>query len=186
MYPRAMKLNRRGFTVVEVLMVIVVIAILAAVSVVTYNGMQKRAQYSAIAATLNTYEKGFRLYKAAHGEFPHSAGYAYSCLGKISDYPAEGLFGEGQCGFVNSSYDTDDRIDDSLNQSLKEFLTDIPNIPLTQYTYSDGSTTRGIYYEGNEKWYYFEYGLPNGSECPYGEDAWGGEEVLCTVLQYDP
>ena len=34
---------KRGFTIVELLIVIVVIAILAAISVVAYNGVQERS-----------------------------------------------------------------------------------------------------------------------------------------------
>ncbi len=40
-------MNRRGFTIVELLIVIVVIAILAAVTIVAYNGISNRAKASA-------------------------------------------------------------------------------------------------------------------------------------------
>ncbi|MFZ1242596.1 MAG: prepilin-type N-terminal cleavage/methylation domain-containing protein [Candidatus Saccharimonas sp.] len=36
--------NKRGFTIVELLIVIVVIAILAAISIVNYNGIQQRVK----------------------------------------------------------------------------------------------------------------------------------------------
>jgi len=41
----------RGFTIVELLIVIVVIAILASISIVSYNGIQNRAKASAATAT---------------------------------------------------------------------------------------------------------------------------------------
>lgn len=41
--------RRRGFTIVELLIVIVVVAILATITVVSYNGVQQRAQVSALA-----------------------------------------------------------------------------------------------------------------------------------------
>lgn len=42
-----MKLKHSGFTIVELLIVIVVIAILAAITIVAYNGIQRRADDSA-------------------------------------------------------------------------------------------------------------------------------------------
>lgn len=36
--------NKNGFTIVELLIVIVVIGILAAITIVAYNGIQNRAQ----------------------------------------------------------------------------------------------------------------------------------------------
>lgn len=42
--------SSRGFTIVELLIVIVVIAVLAAITTVAFNGIQKRAGDSAIAS----------------------------------------------------------------------------------------------------------------------------------------
>ena len=41
----------KGFTLVELLIVIVVIAILAAISIVAYNGIQQRSRDSAAAGS---------------------------------------------------------------------------------------------------------------------------------------
>ena len=54
---RSMKgitMNRRGFSVVEVLIVIVVIAILAAIVLVTYNGIQDRARLNVAQADMRS------------------------------------------------------------------------------------------------------------------------------------
>lgn len=50
-------MKRHGFTIVELLIVIVVIAILASISVVAYNGIQNRANDVAIQADLNNIAK---------------------------------------------------------------------------------------------------------------------------------
>lgn len=50
-------LKQKGFTIVELLIVIVVIAILAAITVVSYNGIQARAQQSKVASDISTLNK---------------------------------------------------------------------------------------------------------------------------------
>lgn len=58
---------RRGFTIVELLIVVVIIAILAAVTVVAYNGVRARAQAAQIADEFKTIEKALLLYKHTLG-----------------------------------------------------------------------------------------------------------------------
>lgn len=62
--------TKSGFTIVELLIVIVVIAILAAISIVAYNGIQNRANNSTVTADLRqTYSK-LQLFKIDKGNFP--------------------------------------------------------------------------------------------------------------------
>lgn len=58
---------QHGFTIVELLIVIVVIAILAAISIVAYNGIQQRARDSRRAQDMSTIKKALLLYDSAHG-----------------------------------------------------------------------------------------------------------------------
>jgi prepilin-type N-terminal cleavage/methylation domain-containing protein len=60
----------RGFTIVELLIVIVVIAILASISVVAYNGIQNRAETTSRLAEIKSWEQAFKLYRAENGEWP--------------------------------------------------------------------------------------------------------------------
>lgn len=54
--------GRGGFTLVELLIVIVVIAILATIGVMAYNGFQHKAYDAKVDATLNQVEKAIRAY----------------------------------------------------------------------------------------------------------------------------
>lgn len=89
-----MKTTQRGFTIVELLIVIVVIGILASITVVSYNGIQKRAQNSAIMLEFRAWKQAFALYKASMGGYPAMPDNTHYCLGtgfpngKCRDYLA--------------------------------------------------------------------------------------------------
>lgn len=59
-----------GFTIVELLIVIVVIAILAAITIVAYNGIQNRANDTAIQNDLKSLAKKLELYNVDNGVYP--------------------------------------------------------------------------------------------------------------------
>lgn len=72
-----MKISHRhtGFTIVELLIVIVVIGILAAVTVVTYRGIQNRANDAAVQSDLATAAKRLAIFKLDDpaGLYPESS-----------------------------------------------------------------------------------------------------------------
>ena len=63
----------RGFTIVELLVVIVVIAILAAITVAVFAGAQDRAMYSKEQQDMSAIRKGLELYKITYGHYPDSS-----------------------------------------------------------------------------------------------------------------
>ncbi|HEX6415906.1 MAG TPA: prepilin-type N-terminal cleavage/methylation domain-containing protein [Candidatus Saccharimonadales bacterium] len=62
--------TRAGFTIVELLIVIVVVAILAAIVTVAYNGIQGRARDSRRVQDMKTIVKGLEIYKTNNGSYP--------------------------------------------------------------------------------------------------------------------
>ncbi len=67
------KQNRNGFTIVELLIVIVIIGILAAITIVAYNGIQDRARVSATTSALTQANKKIRVWQASNSDqFPSS------------------------------------------------------------------------------------------------------------------
>lgn len=64
--------NSDGLTIVELLIVIVVISILAAISVVVYTGIQQRARDSQRSHDIRSIAKALEMYYVDHGEYPSS------------------------------------------------------------------------------------------------------------------
>lgn len=76
--------SRSGFTIVELLIVVVVIAILAAISIVAYTSIQERANSAAIQADLNNLSKKAAEFKALNDRFPIDANELASLGLKVS------------------------------------------------------------------------------------------------------
>jgi len=64
--------SERGFTIVELLIVVVVIAILAAITIVSYNGITNRANASSAASNAETVLKVAEAYNADGSKYPAS------------------------------------------------------------------------------------------------------------------
>jgi prepilin-type N-terminal cleavage/methylation domain-containing protein len=62
--------KQKGFTIVELLIVIVVIGILAAITIVAYNGVQARAKDSRRLNDMQVISGGLKLYYAQNGVYP--------------------------------------------------------------------------------------------------------------------
>ena len=125
--------NRRtvGFTIVELLIVIVVIGILAAITIVAFNGIQTRSKNTQTINAMASYVKLLNLYKADHGTYPQVTDV---CLG--TGYPGgqcRGGWSEDGSG-INSVY-------------LADYLKGKPPTPdMTPMVYTTGNTFSGAWY----------------------------------------
>lgn len=86
--------QNRGFTIIELLIVIVVIAILATIVVIAFNGVQQRARNTARIASAEKVEKLFAAYSAING---------VDTLKSTLQPPAGGNYAEVYC--VGSGYE---------------------------------------------------------------------------------
>lgn len=80
--------KQRGFTIVELLIVVIVIAILAAIVIVAYNGITQKSQQSKISADLKAFEKAVHMARTATGQVlggvTGSFGTAAACVNEPS------------------------------------------------------------------------------------------------------
>lgn len=84
------KIQQKGFTIVELLIVIVVIAILAAISIVAYNGIQNRARTSSAQTAASNAVKKAGIYQATESSFP-TAPSALTGAATTKEYRLDGV-----------------------------------------------------------------------------------------------
>lgn len=70
--------RRRGFTLIEILMVVAVISLLSSVVLVSVNSAREKTRNAARLRILNEYRSALELARAQTGAYPRSGG---SCLG---------------------------------------------------------------------------------------------------------
>lgn len=108
--------EQRGFTIVELLVVIVVIGILAAITVVAYNGIQQRARDAQRLSDIKTITQALELYYLDKGEYPAGSGSTT----------------------INSSWSTTaDNSWSNLEAALQPYISKLPTDPVN----SKGTTT---------------------------------------------
>ena len=139
-----------GFTIVELLIVIVVIGVLATIVVVAYNGIQTSAENTKTVQAVGQYVKAIKTYHSLKGNYPITT--LYPCLG-----PHPGT----SCGRVtagtNCTYGaTGSNVD--FDAMLKEVIQNLPSLSSQRvncggtlyrggfYTPSTGSTATIVYF----------------------------------------
>lgn len=100
---------RRGFTIAELLIVITVIAIIAAIVTVSYNGITASSREAAYISDLKKYSDIIESELALAKAGPYSSSLpqlvAYTCLGAPESYPATERFTAGSCVLMGDAYD---------------------------------------------------------------------------------
>ena len=157
--------TQKGFTIVELLIAIVVISILASVTVVAFNGVRQRAEDTRLVAAITSYKKALALYKGDNSAYPVIT---TECLGVEGDLPATARFNTNECSF--NQYDS--IRDNTLNAALAKYMRNPPNANfLDELGTDDGNNVRGIFYQGDATYYYYEYYINPNRNCPIGRSS---------------
>lgn len=159
--------RKSGFTIVELLIVIVVIAILAAISIVAYNGIQNRSKNAQTQQAATAWVKALQMYKTDNSRWP--AGFV--CLGKGYKFGPRGTdeSGTAACRQTPSNNAIEST---SFNNTMAAYIgSTIPTPAMTTTYGSDTNWYRGITYvyggggSGTEVYLHITY-AGNVGACP--------------------
>ena len=81
-----MLLNKKGFTIIELIVVIAIIAVLASIILVSVNQYQAKARDAKRVADMNQILKALNIYQATYGCIPITYGTTCPGAGGYSDY----------------------------------------------------------------------------------------------------
>ncbi|MBM3210425.1 prepilin-type N-terminal cleavage/methylation domain-containing protein [Candidatus Saccharibacteria bacterium] len=162
--------KQSGFTIVELLIVIVVIAILAAITIVAYNGIQERAANQQMTTAVRTYYTALQSYGVDNGSLPAFN----SCLGAESAYNSQPCY----VGAGTYNYNS------ALENALRPYVSSPPTVPMNSAV-NGASVARGIFYyqSGN----YIGFLIQGSGDCPsiagarFMSRAVYGDDIFCRI-----
>ncbi len=151
-----------GFTIVELLIVIVVIGILAAITIVAFNGVQDRARNANMMSLVKQYHKALLAHAAEKGTY---AAAATGCLGE--GYASSTCWSGPQGTRTQNT---------TINNGLRPYLNDINPLPAPTDMFAYVGNSRGgisITYstvntlDGQPMPYSIVYYLKGTNDCGY-------------------
>lgn len=117
--------NTYGFTIIELLIVIVVIGVLAALVLTSYSSIKGRGHNAVTLNTLQQYTKALTAYKVDHDTFPPTPNGEIVCLG--TGY-------SNGCGYNGQGAENED-----FNNMMRPYIGNPPNIKPHDTTFSFGA-----------------------------------------------
>jgi prepilin-type N-terminal cleavage/methylation domain-containing protein len=174
-----MHTKKHGFTIVELLIVVVVIAVLAAITIVSYNGVTERAKNLKTVAAARNYMTALQLYYNDNGTYPAinvANGITDMCLGKI--YTVDPTYGPDCITLSPNSVKTN--LGNELNSyssnnqpepDVTKYVNGAASVKGVRLSYLADQTLDGV----SRPWWltYVLAGQPAKGACPVGPVAYG-------------
>ena len=171
--------KQSGFTIVELLIVIVIIGVLSSVAVAAFSGASDRATASRAAQHANSYAKAFELYYNTYGKYPdisplQDGSLTNYCLGSPSDFPVTSDFEAGQCGMSSDDDTTKVYASAAFNTEIQKVMAPASNLALPAVPHPWGLSFkhRGIQVQtaqfAGKWWSSFRWELRGRQSCAAG------------------
>lgn len=152
----------QGFTIIELLIVIIVIAVLATITVVAYSGVTTRAENVKTLDAVSKYADALAMYRESKGAYPSTS----------SNSPCFGNPESGKCGNISDMsptcgpYSWRGLSNSTFNDDIKSSLGNVLPEPSGQLLTCGGSQYRGAYfYSWSESDFIITYFLRGDQPC---------------------
>ena len=161
---------RAGFTIVELLIVIIVIAILATLMAAAYSGIRERAGNSVTVSAVASQIKAIKLYIAENDTFPTyllGEGSIYPCIGEKYDYSNGQICGQAGGSCVSGGVGCTTSIQSGYKDQIRKYYNGgkIPT-PSSQLVNYEGTNYLGAYVHANSPTQLFiRYFLSGNVSC---------------------
>ena len=165
-----------GFTIIELLGVIVVIAILSAITLISYNGIQLNARKSRVATQLVQIRNVMEIYKTENNVWPFEDTVRQCIAGTLNSSVCRSATDQTPQGYINSAlYDYLSQNDVPSGSTHLGFygwsstpFTGLSSDNAIQFCF--GVNVSGTQSVGSNTSYYISSEKPGIS--PYGDSAW--------------
>lgn len=189
--------NMSGFTIVELLVVIVVLGVLSSVVVVAYGGIQERARNATLQAAMDTLEKGLTLYSKTNGGYPDPtelpvdpvAQVAVACMQPTSSgWLAQSGLSASQCYVSGGSAPSYVGYSTVVRQALLTQISAIPDTNDIITSTSSNTAFRGVMYQyqrttGQAVLMYY---VPGNQSCGRAAKSTVSGQTLCVLNLPNP
>jgi prepilin-type N-terminal cleavage/methylation domain-containing protein len=140
--------NRGGFTLIELMVVVVIIGILAAIAQVAYSRLRMRAEVAAVAAECRMLYTAFEVYAAQNGGYPNATSSPTFQLDTFAPLEYGGHLQSHLVGNKADAYDSPD--DEGSNKefwllmtlasdpSIRFVVASSDNVPVDNGTWLEG------------------------------------------------
>jgi prepilin-type N-terminal cleavage/methylation domain-containing protein len=164
--------QQHGFTIVELLIVIVVIGVLAAIVITAFNGVQARAENNKTVAAVNQDVKLLMMYKEINGSYPATSP-GYACIGTG--------YNGGICHTQADGVTAAAQEQAAFNTALRTVGT-IPNASTVPLQMNGGQVVAGVSFENGSGM--IRYHLNGASQpCNAGGNGFNyGNVTQCRII----
>jgi type IV pilus assembly protein PilA len=141
-----------GFTLVEIMIVVVIIGLLAALAIPAFGRVRQKAQNSRFVSDLRTFSQAFETYASANGAWPGNAGSGSVPPGMSGDFNEANWKGRNSVG---GRWNWDRNINSiSAGVSTTNVTVSDEQMAAIDAVIDDGNLATGLFVKVNERFTY--------------------------------